>query len=213
MILRIQPAWPEYPIRSLLSPFRGGTDRSEPGYTMVASAPEGQQTTQASSGHDRSFPFMAANRDPLAGKRLDSWKEIAAFFGRAERTVKRWEAERGLPVHRVPGTGRSSVFAYSDELADWLKGRSQELEADEATSESSSPASAAASASKPGLNAARVTAWLLPLGLAAALVAFFSLGGRGLHFKVSPTATPQIRKRKSFISKDATTGTGALRKI
>jgi len=68
---------------------------------------------------------MAANRDPLAGKRLDSWKEIAAFFGRAERTVKRWETERGLPVHRVPGSGRGSVFAYSDELADWLKGRSQ----------------------------------------------------------------------------------------
>jgi TolB-like protein len=77
---------------------------------------------------------MSANRDPLAGKRLDSWKEIAAFFGRAERTVKRWETERGLPVHRVPGSGRSSVFAYSDELAEWLKGRSQELDADDSGS-------------------------------------------------------------------------------
>src|SRR5215471_17837900 len=62
------------------------------------------------------------------GKRLDSWKEIAAFFARAERTVKRWEAERGLPVHRVPGGGRSAVFAYSDELADWLKDSGREAD-------------------------------------------------------------------------------------
>ena len=47
------------------------------------------------------------------------------FFGRAERTVKRWESERGLPVHRLPGNGRSSVFAYTRELADWLSGRTK----------------------------------------------------------------------------------------
>ena len=60
--------------------------------------------------------FEALNR------RLDSWKEIAGFFGCDERTVKRWEKERGLPVHRLPGIGRGKVFAYSDELSDWLKG-------------------------------------------------------------------------------------------
>jgi len=49
---------------------------------------------------------MAVGPDRFTGKRLDSWKEIAAFFGRAERTVKRWEAARGLPVHRLPGNGR-----------------------------------------------------------------------------------------------------------
>ena len=54
-------------------------------------------------------------------KRLNSWKAIGAFFERDERTVRRWEAERGLPVHRVPGAGRSSVFAYTSELAEWLK--------------------------------------------------------------------------------------------
>lgn len=77
---------------------------------------------------------MAANPDPLAGKRLDSWKEIAAFLGRAERTVKRWETERGLPVHRLPGGGRSAVFAYSKELADWLRGRSEDLDGDDKAS-------------------------------------------------------------------------------
>jgi hypothetical protein len=65
---------------------------------------------------------MAAHSEPLAPKkRLDSWKEIAAFFGRDERTVKRWEKERGLPVYRVPGSARGGVFAYAEELSEWLQ--------------------------------------------------------------------------------------------
>ena len=55
-----------------------------------------------------------------AGTRLDSWKEIAAYLRRGERTVKRWEADRGLPIHRVPGSGRASVYAYTAELDQWL---------------------------------------------------------------------------------------------
>jgi tetratricopeptide (TPR) repeat protein len=54
-------------------------------------------------------------------RRLDSWKEIAAFFDRDERTVRRWEKERDLPVHRMPGKAGGSVFAFSDELSLWLK--------------------------------------------------------------------------------------------
>ena len=54
-------------------------------------------------------------------QRLDSWKEIATFFGRDERTVNRWEKERGLPVHRLPGT-KGRVYAYTDELSAWLAG-------------------------------------------------------------------------------------------
>jgi tetratricopeptide (TPR) repeat protein len=53
-------------------------------------------------------------------RRLDSWKEIATFFGRNERTVKRWEKNRALPIHRVPGSQRGLVFAYSEELTRWL---------------------------------------------------------------------------------------------
>ncbi len=63
---------------------------------------------------------------PLDQQRLDSWKEIGAFFGRDERTVKRWERERGLPVHRVPGSGRGRVYAYSHELKEWLRGAGAE---------------------------------------------------------------------------------------
>lgn len=54
-------------------------------------------------------------------RRLDSWKEIAAFFDRDERTVKRWEKERSLPVHRLPGSSRARVFAFTDELSQWMR--------------------------------------------------------------------------------------------
>src|SRR5271168_2315375 len=62
-------------------------------------------------------------RISTSNRRLDTWKEIGAFFGRDERTVKRWEITRGLPVHRLPGGGRANVYANTDELAEWLKGK------------------------------------------------------------------------------------------
>jgi len=135
---------------------------------------------------------MAANPDPLTGKRLDSWKEIAAFLGRAERTVKRWEIERGLPVHRVPGGGRSAVFAYRNELTDWLKGRSDELEAGDSSSGETDAARVgtrsgptafpdvkyppATASTRRGIPVARLAAWILPLLFVAGLVAYFSIG-------------------------------------
>jgi tetratricopeptide (TPR) repeat protein len=54
-------------------------------------------------------------------ERLVSWKVIATELGCDERTAKRWERERGLPVHRVPGSKRSVVFAFRSELDNWLK--------------------------------------------------------------------------------------------
>ena len=68
---------------------------------------------------------MPSLRDPRPERpqSLVSWKEIAAFLNRAERTVKRWERDRGLPVHRVPGGERGGVFAYPDELEAWLLGQ------------------------------------------------------------------------------------------
>jgi TolB-like protein/Tfp pilus assembly protein PilF len=145
---------------------------------------------------------MSAKPDQLSGKRLDSWKEIAAFFGRAERTVKRWETERGLPVHRVPGSARGSVFAYSDELADWLKGRGQELdvedtasgEVEEAKTDLISTSGMQPTAVPMGTPAtvpivtgswpaSRLIAWLVPLVLAGALVIFFTSAHRETRVK------------------------------
>ena len=62
---------------------------------------------------------MSASNLSTSRKRLDSWKEIAAFFGRDERTVNRWEKELGLPIHRLPGT-KGRVYAYTDELFAWV---------------------------------------------------------------------------------------------
>lgn len=53
--------------------------------------------------------------------RLVGWKEIAAYFDKAERTVKRWERDRNLPVYRVPGGSSASVYAYPSELKKWLE--------------------------------------------------------------------------------------------
>jgi hypothetical protein len=53
-------------------------------------------------------------------RRLSSWKEIAVHLGVELRTAQRWEHERGLPVHRLPGGKRNAVFAYEDELETWL---------------------------------------------------------------------------------------------
>ena len=56
----------------------------------------------------------AANR-----RRLDGWKEIAAYLGRGVRTVQRWERELHLPVRRID-TGRGQVtYAFVDELEQW----------------------------------------------------------------------------------------------
>jgi tetratricopeptide (TPR) repeat protein len=51
-------------------------------------------------------------------RRLDSWKEIAAYLGHDERTAKRWEKTRGLPVRRLPGV-RSGVFTFTSEIDAW----------------------------------------------------------------------------------------------
>lgn len=54
---------------------------------------------------------------------LDSWKAIAAYLNRDVRTVRRWEASEGLPVHRHKHLVRSSVYAYPGELEAWRTAR------------------------------------------------------------------------------------------
>jgi tetratricopeptide (TPR) repeat protein len=51
---------------------------------------------------------------------LNGWKEIAAYVARDRRTVERWEKLRGLPVRRMPGEGRATVYALISELDEWL---------------------------------------------------------------------------------------------
>jgi TolB-like protein len=56
---------------------------------------------------------------PLPGDRLDSWKEIAAYLNRGVRTVRRWEDEEGMPVHRHVHRTLGSVYAYKTEIDNW----------------------------------------------------------------------------------------------
>jgi tetratricopeptide (TPR) repeat protein len=148
---------------------------------------------------------MAAHGEPLGTKkRLDSWKEIATFFGRDERTVKRWEKERGLPVYRVPGSSRGGVFAYAGELAEWLKVPNHDLEPVESAAETApddeetdralpanvltikvpAPAPALRLVRPPSrMAAAKTFLWLVPLVLIAGSFLLFSFGHREPRFK------------------------------
>src|SRR5258708_15408836 len=97
---------------------------------MLLASPT-QGTRPDATGHNRAFhgfypvgfflgPSLGQSAANNPDRRLDSWKEIAAFFGRDERTVRRWEKESALPVHRVPGGAKGRVFAYANELGQWL---------------------------------------------------------------------------------------------
>ncbi|HLB89863.1 MAG TPA: hypothetical protein VJK29_19555, partial [Terriglobales bacterium] len=100
--------------------------------------------------------------------RLDSWKEIAGYLHRDVRTVIRWEKERSLPVHRLPGGKRHGVFAYPEEIDAWLLGQSDhELDA--------------AAKQRPSR---KYLVGITSLLLACLLIAFgwhHSLGSRDLH--------------------------------
>jgi len=61
-------------------------------------------------------------------RRLESWKEIAAYLGRDVRTVQRWERGEGLPVHRLQHNKLGSVYAYPSELDAWRR-RHEPMEA------------------------------------------------------------------------------------
>lgn len=58
-------------------------------------------------------------------RRLDGWKEIAAYLRCDERTVQRWHQLHGLPVHRPSGRAGVRVFAFTDEIDAWLATQGQ----------------------------------------------------------------------------------------
>ena len=69
-----------------------------------------------------------SHEEPPGAKRLDSWKEIAAYLKRDTATVRRWEKREGLPVHRHHHDKLGSVYAYASELDTWWEGRRQRVE-------------------------------------------------------------------------------------
>jgi hypothetical protein len=57
------------------------------------------------------------------GRRLESWKEIAAYLGPDVTTVRCWEKGEGLPVYRHLHNKLGSVYAYTTELDSWRNNR------------------------------------------------------------------------------------------
>jgi tetratricopeptide (TPR) repeat protein len=56
-------------------------------------------------------------------ERLEGWKQVAGFLNKDLRTVQRWERLEGLPVHRHVHRSQGSVFAYPQELEQWVRER------------------------------------------------------------------------------------------
>jgi eukaryotic-like serine/threonine-protein kinase len=81
---------------------------------------------RATSHEPREAPESAGE----SHDRLDSWKELASYLNRGVRTVQRWEAEEGLPVHRLHHDKRGSVYASRAELDAWWTSRRRTLEAE-----------------------------------------------------------------------------------
>ena len=110
-----------------------------------------------------SKPQPLSNFPEPSSERLDSWKEIAAYLKRDERTVRRWEKE-GLPVRRKIHKKQASVFAYREEIDAWWNDGRQRLESPE----------------RPGLRK-RSTLWLLSSMGVTALLAFTAVYAAGLR--------------------------------
>ncbi len=58
------------------------------------------------------------------GDRLESWKRISNYLNRDIRTLRRWEKNEGLPIHRHMHESLATVYAYQSELDAWLASRS-----------------------------------------------------------------------------------------
>jgi TolB-like protein/Tfp pilus assembly protein PilF len=90
--------------------------------------------------HEPSYEIPVAEKP--AGKRLDSWKEIAVYLNRDVTTVQRWEKREGMPVHRHVHDKRGSVYALTGELDGWIRIRSSRVDELETKPEVETPAAA-----------------------------------------------------------------------
>lgn len=62
---------------------------------------------------------MHDQREPQAP--LNGWKEIAGYLGKSVRSVQRWEATLGLPVHRIRTPDGQIVYSERTEIDDWRR--------------------------------------------------------------------------------------------
>lgn len=141
---------------------------------------------------------------------MRGWKSVANYFGRDERTVMRWAKERGLPVRRLPGEGRSSVYALPEELAAWLAGvgsgeATAEPEREPAAADDPPTPTVAHEARLPQRSAIRRSPTLVVAGLLAAIVVAIVLvlvrtsGGEAPSIVPSGHSSPDPASQRAFV--------------
>jgi len=134
------------------------------------------------------IPDAPVSAQPISDSaaRLDSWKEIAAYLARSERTVRRWEENEKLPVHRLQHEKRGSVYAYRHELDAWREDRKTVVEP-ETTPDESRPDEIATS--KPARTRWPVLAGAAVMAVLATLLFQLKLNP---NERARPTAHPAI---------------------
>jgi Tol biopolymer transport system component len=131
--------------------------------------------------------------------RLDSWKEIAAYFNRDVTTVQRWEKREGMPVRRHVHDRMGSVYAFRTDLDAWA--RSRNLPAAQEDGNEVLTASLPAP-SQDAAGSMSLTRWELVLALAAA-VAVLAIGAmlwfqKTEYFWRNPLADARIQTVTDF---------------
>ena len=135
-----------------------------------------------------------------APRRLDSWKEIAAYLDRDVRTVMRWVQRDGLPVHRIAGRTRGTVYALSDEVDAWLScGRVQRPHADGLPAPPSE-----APAAPPAPVALSRRPWAIVAGISVILILVVIATFAAKFMSASPTIARAALVGRDLIAFDAT---------
>src|SRR3954469_21403633 len=73
------------------------------------------------------------NAPMVENRRLDSWKEIAAYLKKDVSTVQRWERKEGLPIRRHLHEKQGTVYAFQAEIDAWWNSADQQPLHQEAT--------------------------------------------------------------------------------
>jgi len=149
-------------------------------------------------GQKRAYELASMEQPPKEStdRRLNSWKEIASFFGRDERTVRRWEKDLALPVHRIPGGAKGRIFAFESELRQWLltseearlAARAQESQASGNTNEAKR------------LDLLLHRKWVAILGICALLVAAFAAFRIAHRFRVQASGDSRTASERGSTS-------------
>ena len=133
-----------------------------------------------------SKPEPSSGAPESSAVRLDSWKEIAAYLKRDERTVRRWEQE-GLPVHRHVHKKQASIYAYKAEVDAWWNSGRERLEAANASRPETTVQA------RPPSNSRWKSIWFASLCGAAIIAAAFAFNVAGMRDRLFARSIPPVR--------------------